>query len=278
MRAHASTSCAACLWCLLVGLGAKPARAAPPNLDPAVSIRLQSALERSLEYGEHDYEFLKNNFVEVRRSLHGCFVPSCAQVAAWGALAVGTSQEEHCVDDGCQLPCAPRADIESGRCAGTSWTVRAVLLGVSVDGEARADHDHVARNSNAVRHGRALQELHAGFRTAVRTHLAAGGLFVTRSLSHWGTSRVRQITLQLPVPGLAAQPASPVSRHPCGASGRVHHGFRHDDNRVCAIALVAAAGSPVRPSSNSAHAPRYAQLAPCSSCSSCRLHLSRRCV
>jgi hypothetical protein len=67
MRAHASTSCAACLWCLLVGLGAKPARAAPPNLDPAVSIRLQSALELSLEYGEHDYEFLKNNFVEVRR-------------------------------------------------------------------------------------------------------------------------------------------------------------------------------------------------------------------
>ena len=210
--------------------------------------------------------------------MHGCFVPSCAQVAAWGALAVGTSQEEHCVDDGCQLPCAPRADIESGRCAGTSWTVRAVLLGVSVDGEARADHDHVARNSNAVRHGRALQELHAGFRTAVRTHLAAGGLFVTRSLSHWGTSRVRQITLQLPVPGFAAQPASPVSRHPCGASGRVHHGFRHDDNRVCAIVLVAAAGSPVRPCSNCAHAPRYAQLAPCSSCSSCRLHLSRRYV
>ena len=82
MRAHASTSCAACLWCLLVGLGAKPARAAPPTLDPAVSMRLQSALEHSLEYGEHDHEFLKNNFVEVRRSLR-------AQVAVWGALAVG---------------------------------------------------------------------------------------------------------------------------------------------------------------------------------------------
>lgn len=195
-----------------------------------------------------------------------------------GGACCRPSPEEHCVDDRCQLPCAPRVDIESGRCAGTSWTVRAVLLGVSVDGAARADHDYVARNSNAVRHGRALQELHAGFRTAVRAHLAAGGLFVTRPLSPWGTSRVRQITLQLPVPGFAAQPASPVSRHPCGASGRVHHGFRHDDNRVCAIALVAAAGSPVRPSSNSAHAPRYAQLAPCSSCSSCRLHLSRRCV
>ena len=86
MRAHASTSCAACLWCLLVGLGAKPARAAPPNLDPAVSIRLQSALELSLEYGEHDYEFLKNNFVEVRRSLR-------AQVAVCGALAVGPARK-----------------------------------------------------------------------------------------------------------------------------------------------------------------------------------------